>query len=402
MKNIYFKTISFKLQLLVLLALSLGNVSTSTAQVKVNFTQRTSQYTPTKKIYNVKGDFTMFGNTNLTPQNYGNTQNNNGQFMQYVDTDNDPTTLNSSSATLALSTENGAVPSCSNIVYAGLYWTGKSSSSNDAFTVNKLVTTGSGTQTINNNLTLVHDQNIDVTNYAFDVNRGGSNNSNRYPIYRFTGNGNDYTFNYTNSTGSNRVTLSINGASAINIPVTVSTSGSVATATLTTPYTITDGTAIIKINKLVRSTSVSLSLDNTRTTSSALVNVSGTVPNFVTTSKTLDKRVISLKGPASSSYTQFIAAANDIYYPTSSDDAIYTAYKEITDYVRTNGIGQYFAADMALLEGTSDGTGYSGGWGIIVVYENSKMKYRDVTIFDGYAYVSSGTSNGFDLPVSGF
>ena len=37
---------------------------------------------------------------------------------------------------------------------------------------------------------------------------------------------------------------------------------------------------------------------------------------------------------------------------------------------------------------------------MIVIYENSKMKWRDVTIYDGYAYVD-GTS-AFDLPVSGF
>jgi hypothetical protein len=72
------------------------------------------------------------------------------------------------------------------------------------------------------------------------------------------------------------------------------------------------------------------------------------------------------------------------------------------NYVRTNGIGQYTLADMALLEGNVGGTGYSGGWGMIVIYENSKMKWRDVTIFDGYAYVVSSNTTGHDLPVSGF
>lgn len=57
---------------------------------------------------------------------------------------------------------------------------------------------------------------------------------------------------------------------------------------------------------------------------------------------------------------------------------------------------------MALLEGDSGGTGYSGGWGIIVIYENFKMKYRDITIFDGYAYVKSTNTSGFTLPVAGF
>jgi hypothetical protein len=153
-------------------------------KLNVGFTQRTSQYSPTKKIYTVKGDFTMLGNTCLTPQNYAVDQNNNGQYMTYVDTDGDSNTWNSSSATLALSTENGAIPSCSNIVYAGLYWTGKSSP-NPTFNVQKNVQTG--TQAINNNLTVAHDQNIANTNYTLTISRNDPSNNNRNPIYTFSG-----------------------------------------------------------------------------------------------------------------------------------------------------------------------------------------------------------------------
>ena len=77
------------------------------AQVYVPFTQRTSSYTPTKTVYNVKGDFTMIGNTNLTLQNYGATTNNNNNTMVYVDVDGNSITglggsptFNSSSADL--------------------------------------------------------------------------------------------------------------------------------------------------------------------------------------------------------------------------------------------------------------------------------------------------------------
>ena len=112
-------TLHFIFQVFLLLI-----VFSSSAQVRVPFTQRTSQYSPTKKIYNIKGDFAMIGNTNLTLVNYSDT-NNNANAMRYVDVDADTNTFNSSSANLTLSTENGAVPSCSNIVYAGLYWTGR-------------------------------------------------------------------------------------------------------------------------------------------------------------------------------------------------------------------------------------------------------------------------------------
>ncbi|HNX06640.1 MAG TPA: hypothetical protein PKL96_03565, partial [Bacteroidales bacterium] len=192
------------------------------------FTQRTSVYTPTKTIYNIKGDFTMIGNTNLTLQDYGDNILNSNNIMIKVDADSDPSTNNSSMATLSFSTENGAIPQCSNIIYAGLYWTARTN----------------------------------------------------------------------------------------------------------------------------------------------------------TTVTTAQKRAIKLKGPSSSGYTTFNAAVTDIQYP--GDNNMYAGYIEVTDYVRAHGVGQYWVADMALTTGNGSSTGYYGGWGMIVVYENSKMNWRDVTIFDGY------------------
>jgi hypothetical protein len=63
------------------------------------FTQRTSPFNPGVSIYNVKGDFTMIGNTNLSLQNYADNSSNQNA-MVYVDIDNNPATLNSSSANL--------------------------------------------------------------------------------------------------------------------------------------------------------------------------------------------------------------------------------------------------------------------------------------------------------------
>ena len=400
MKNLYIKSLSNPFQsLALLLVLLIANNFSANAQIPTgkNFVQRTSQYTPAKKIYNVKGDFTMLGNTCLTPQNYSTTQNNNGQFMTYVDTDGDPNTFNSSSSTLVLSNENGAVPACSNIVYAGLYWTGKSSGS-ETFNVTKNVQTG--TQAVNQNYNVGHNNNIVNTNYALSISRNDPSGTNRNPIYTFNGNGNSYVFNFYNSTATNRVTLKIGSGSEVNVPVAVNATNT--EATLVTPYTIVDGTVTITIYKLIRNAATNLTSGNTQSSSFVDINVTGTTNVFSNITKTYNKRIISLKGPNSTSYTQFTADTNNIYYPNGSYDDIFSAYTEVTDYVRLNGIGSYFAADMALLEGDGSGTGYSGGWGIIVVYENTRMKWRDVTIFDGYAYVSAGNTNGFDLPVSGF
>ncbi|AWK06730.1 hypothetical protein HYN56_21855 [Flavobacterium crocinum] len=117
--------------------------------------------------------------------------------------------------------------------------------------------------------------------------------------------------------------------------------------------------------------------------------------------KTLDKRKILFKGPTSNNYNEF--TATDIYFPTNADNNIYTAYAEVTDYVRNNGVGEYFAANIAATEGADGGDiGKFAGWGLVVVYENSAMKNRDITIFDGHAFVSNNIIANYTIPVSGF
>lgn len=99
---------------------------------------------------------------------------------------------------------------------------------------------------------------------------------------------------------------------------------------------------------------------------------------------------------------QWVNAGNnlgEIYYPGSSQSGIYVGYADVTDYVRQHGVGNYFVADMAISQGTDSNTGYFGGWGMVIIYKNPSMKWRDITVFDGYAYISSGTQQ-FDI--SGF
>ena len=232
------------------------------SQVRVNFTPREPISSPSTSIFSIKGDFTLIGNTNLTLNNYDVNEPNSNNNMVYVDIDGDSNTFNSSSANLTFSNENGAIPECSKVIFAGLYWTGRASD--------------------------------------------GSNSPE--------------TFNVTK--------------------------------------------------------------------------------NSVT--KLFNKRKVKLKGPSSTSYIEITANSNDIYYPQNSDGFMYSAFAEITDYVKNNGIGQYTVADIALVEGNGGSTGYYGGWGIIVVYENSKMKWRDITVFDGHAYVQGNSTSNHQIPISGF
>lgn len=232
------------------------------------FTKRTiGNYSPSNGSYRIKGDFTMIGNTNLTLNTYSDNATNDAQ-MRYVDVDGDNTTFNSSTANLGFSSENGANPACSKVLFAGLYWCGRSNT---------------GSQPSN----------------TFTVTKGG-------------------------------------------------------------------------------------------------------------VTKTFDKTKVSLKGPAASGYTTISATTSNILYPNNQYGNIFVGFADVTEYVKTNGAGNYAVADIALREGTSDATGFHGGWSLVVVYENTLMKWRDVTLYDGYAYQSGdGNNNGTNvsystLPITGF
>ncbi len=402
MKNIYTKSgMSKTVRLLSFVLISLF-ATIGQAQVIKSFTQRTSSYSPDKKIYNIKGDYTMIGNTNLTLVNYGDNTANSNNDMKYVDVDNDNNTFNSSSANLTFSKENGANPSCSNIIYAGLYWTGRAhnGTSSNIFNVTKSVP-GSVPQTVNNDQTLSGGNSANYTAYSLAVSRSGSNN-NRTITYTFTpvnSDGNTVVFVYAHNSGNQTLSVSVNGGTTTNVSTN---SIDADNAYLTTPYVVysKSGGITLTVNRFYRN-----GRNSQDSEARAYVHVSGTYYAPVNVTKEFNKQIVSIKGPGESIYTSVSANANDIYFPTTTDNYMYSAYAEVTDYVKAHGIGEYTVADIALREGDGGSTGFYGGWGLIVVYENSKMKWRDITIFDGHALVASpgfGSDAHYNLPVSGF
>ena len=364
----------------------------SNAQVIVPFTQRTSTYPPNTKIYNIKGDFQMIGNTNMTLQSYSN-DGDNSSNMIYVDVDGLPNTLNSSSATLQFSTEEGAIPECSNIIYAGLYWIGRAHSGTSP---NTFMAGGTTANYYNTNT---------VNGYTLSISSTTGNP--QTATYTFTPlTGNPVIFKLTTTDGEAVTALTVQigttGApSTLTNTITDSNSGSgedFVEATLNNPYVVNTGTNTIIVNNLRAST------DNDGTT-----QADGTFRvNVSSGGKILDKSVVYLKHANDlNGYDQITAAdinfIQNIYYPTNSEGNMFSAYAEVTDYVKQYGLGEYTVADIALNDGDdTSGTGFFGGWGMIVVYENSKMKWRDVTIFDGHAYVQGSTTVSYELPVSGF
>ncbi|WP_168187607.1 DUF11 domain-containing protein [Pedobacter sp. G11] len=128
-------------------------------------------------------------------------------------------------------------------------------------------------------------------------------------------------------------------------------------------------------------------------------NIFNVTKNGVT--KSFNKRKVKLKGP-NGGYQEVTAGTNDIYFPTSGNRVMYSAYADVTDYVIAQGIGNYTVADIAINEGTSDGTGFYGGWGMVVIYENPTKVWRDITVFDGNAFLLGSSSTALELPVTGF
>jgi len=118
---------------------------------------------------------------------------------------------------------------------------------------------------------------------------------------------------------------------------------------------------------------------------------------------------IKLMIPGQTTYTTF--RADDIIYRgrnTHLNNDPYICFKDITNQVKSlaNPYGKYQVANVEAKTGslTSHGggnTGTSGGWQIVFVYESPKMSPRNITLFDGYAHVTSSVNN-FDINFSGF
>jgi uncharacterized repeat protein (TIGR01451 family) len=76
----------------------------------------------------------------------------------------------------------------------------------------------------------------------------------------------------------------------------------------------------------------------------------------------------------------------------------YFCFKDITNLVQTTGgNGRFTLADIVSQTGSNN---LFGAWSIIVVFKNSLLSMRNLTVFDGMAYVSN--QNNLDIPISGF
>ncbi|MEZ4802951.1 MAG: T9SS type B sorting domain-containing protein [Gelidibacter sp.] len=86
----------------------------------------------------------------------------------------------------------------------------------------------------------------------------------------------------------------------------------------------------------------------------------------------------------------------------------YSCYADVTSIVTSlaTDLGTYTVANVSSAEGATgtfdpyNGTGYSAGWSLLVVYEDPTLPGKSITSFDGFSAISSSVN--VDIPISGF
>lgn len=360
------------------------------AQLLEPFTQRTSTYSPEKKIYRLKGDYTIIGNVNLKkigiPDYNGGVDefNQYNQNLRYIDVDTFSSTMNSSTAELKLSQEEGANPECSNIVFAGLYWTGRTDDSGMVYHNHF----ENSVEVKNNGIIAGHKLTIVL-----------SQNSNNIITRR-------YTFTPLSEADGDtiRVYLSLNKNTGYHY-VYYEDDTLLTTRSRTTEL---PGESCIQLNDSLWITGFFRGYRWGHTidwTNNSIVQGQYTSGSAAMISKkpfkSYRKNEIKLRHASAPDYTLITANPENIHYDKDPyHDYAFAAYAEVTDYVRQYGEGNYTVADLASAIGDDQQTGYFGGWGMVVVYENDVMRWRDITIFDGFADVRD--YHTVDIPISGF
>lgn len=95
----------------------------------------------------------------------------------------------------------------------------------------------------------------------------------------------------------------------------------------------------------------------------------------------------------------------------SGDSFPYACYADVTSIVTglVNNLGTYTVANVSSAEGETasfsprNGTGYSAGWSLFVVYEDPTVPGKSITSFDGFSAISlAGGNPNLDIPISGF
>lgn len=126
-------------------------------------------------------------------------------------------------------------------------------------------------------------------------------------------------------------------------------------------------------------------------------NAAGSV---VVNGKTLYRNKIKLKHANKPTYENLTA---DVMFPEGAS-RFYGGYVDVTNYVRANGGGNYYVADIANDLNPTDNK--VGGWGMVVIYRDTSLPWKEITVFDGLivndvSHTNDFSVNGFRTPPAG-
>ena len=104
---------------------------------------------------------------------------------------------------------------------------------------------------------------------------------------------------------------------------------------------------------------------------------------------------VSFQAPGDTAY-RTVTTASPI---DESGQQEYQAFANVTSIVDAAGAGEYRVANVQV--GTGRNASQSHGWALVVVYGDPAAPPRNLTVFDGFTNVGSG-SPGVTIPLSGF
>ncbi len=117
---------------------------------------------------------------------------------------------------------------------------------------------------------------------------------------------------------------------------------------------------------------------------------------------------VKFKGPAGDYHDITGTIIYNANGTATGDSFPYSCYADVTDIVTglANNLGTYTVANVSSAQGLTanfspyNGTGYSAGWSLFVVYEDPTLPGKSITSFDGFSAISSSVNT--DVPISGF
>lgn len=122
---------------------------------------------------------------------------------------------------------------------------------------------------------------------------------------------------------------------------------------------------------------------------------------------TLNKKKIKFKHSSKNTYLDLTAETE--YLVPVFDKRYYGGFVDVTNYVRENGIGDYYVANIAndLIINNPNwlwGDDKMAGWSMVVVYRNTAKPWRNITVFDGLLNIEANEleKKSIDFEISGF